>query len=103
MADNNEKHKIVIVGGGASGLELATNLGSKLGKKGLAEVMLAGCRIDPYLEAAAARSSRRYAGRNGAGRISGPGLSQSFPLPARQNGRLKPKEKRNLCQPNPQR
>lgn len=40
MADNNEKHKIVIVGGGASGLELATRLGNKLGKRGLAEVML---------------------------------------------------------------
>jgi len=30
----------VIVGGGASGLELATNLGRKLGKKGLAEITL---------------------------------------------------------------
>lgn len=39
MADNN-KHKIVIVGGGAAGLELATRLGNKLGKTGLAEVML---------------------------------------------------------------
>ena len=40
MTDNNEKHKIVIVGGGAAGLEIATRLGKKLGKKGLAEVML---------------------------------------------------------------
>ncbi|MGZ5053891.1 MAG: NAD(P)/FAD-dependent oxidoreductase [Methylobacter sp.] len=38
--NNNEKHKIVIVGGGAAGLELATSLGKKLGKSGLAEVML---------------------------------------------------------------
>ncbi|WP_411725415.1 NAD(P)/FAD-dependent oxidoreductase [Methyloglobulus sp.] len=37
---HNQKHKIVIVGGGAAGLELATSLGRKLGKKGLAEVML---------------------------------------------------------------
>jgi NADH dehydrogenase len=37
---NNETHKIVIVGGGAAGLELATSLGKKLGKTGLAEVML---------------------------------------------------------------
>lgn len=37
---NNEKHKIVIVGGGAAGLELATSLGKKLGKTGRAEVML---------------------------------------------------------------
>jgi NADH:ubiquinone reductase (H+-translocating) len=36
----NEQHKIVIVGGGAAGLELATELGRKLGKKGLAEVTL---------------------------------------------------------------
>lgn len=34
------KHQIVIVGGGASGLELATRLGRKLGKKGLAEITL---------------------------------------------------------------
>ena len=40
MADNNEKHKIVIVGGGAAGLELATSLGKKLGKRGLVEVIL---------------------------------------------------------------
>ena len=35
-----ELHKIMIVGGGAGGLELATSLGKKLGKKGLAEVTL---------------------------------------------------------------
>ncbi|SJM94780.1 NAD(P)/FAD-dependent oxidoreductase [Crenothrix polyspora] len=40
MADNVEKHKIVIVGGGAAGLELATSLGKKLGKKGLADITL---------------------------------------------------------------
>ena len=44
LSDNNkkhnQKHKIVIVGGGAAGLELATRLGQKLGTKGLAEVML---------------------------------------------------------------
>lgn len=39
-ATKSEKHKIVIVGGGASGVELATKLGRKLGKKGLADVML---------------------------------------------------------------
>lgn len=38
MTDN--KHKILIVGGGAAGLELATKLGQKLGKPGLAEVTL---------------------------------------------------------------
>jgi NADH dehydrogenase, FAD-containing subunit len=38
MAD--DKHKILIVGGGAAGLELATELGQKLGQRGLAEVTL---------------------------------------------------------------
>lgn len=37
---NNKKHHIVIVGGGAAGLELATQLGQKLGKKGLADITL---------------------------------------------------------------
>ena len=32
--------KIVVVGGGAGGLELATQLGRKLGKKGKAQVTL---------------------------------------------------------------
>ncbi len=41
MADAvNNTHKIVIVGGGAAGIELATTLGYKLGKKGLAEITL---------------------------------------------------------------
>ncbi len=38
MAD--DKHKVLIVGGGAAGLELATNLGQKLGKSGQAEITL---------------------------------------------------------------
>ncbi|OAI22423.1 MULTISPECIES: NAD(P)/FAD-dependent oxidoreductase [Methylomonas] len=38
MAD--ELHKILIVGGGAAGLELATELGKKLGKSGRAEITL---------------------------------------------------------------
>ena len=35
-----DKHKILIVGGGAAGLELATHLGQRLGKSGQAEVTL---------------------------------------------------------------
>ncbi len=38
--DENKKHNIVIVGGGAAGLELATHLGRKLGKKNRAEITL---------------------------------------------------------------
>jgi len=35
-----EKHKILIVGGGAAGLELATSLGQQLGKSGAADITL---------------------------------------------------------------
>lgn len=37
---NQDVHKVVVVGGGAGGLELVTKLGQKFGKKGLAEVTL---------------------------------------------------------------
>jgi NADH:ubiquinone reductase (H+-translocating) len=36
----NHPHRIVVVGGGAAGLELATHLGDTLGKRGLADVSL---------------------------------------------------------------
>ena len=38
-------HRIVIVGGGAGGLELATRLGRTLGKRGLARVILADANL----------------------------------------------------------
>jgi NADH dehydrogenase len=40
MTINNAKHKVVIVGGGAAGLELATHLGQQLGSKHLADITL---------------------------------------------------------------
>ncbi|GAB3251486.1 NAD(P)/FAD-dependent oxidoreductase [Chitinimonas naiadis] len=40
MADDRRCPRIVIVGGGAGGLELASRLGDRLGKKGRAEVVL---------------------------------------------------------------
>lgn len=40
MSTTNSLHKILIVGGGAAGLELATSLGKKLGKPGIAEIIL---------------------------------------------------------------
>jgi NADH dehydrogenase len=40
IATTEALHRIVIVGGGAGGLELATQLGRKLGKRGLAQVTL---------------------------------------------------------------
>ena len=36
----SQRHQVIIVGGGAAGLELATALGNKLGKKGLADITL---------------------------------------------------------------
>ena len=39
-AERAARHRIVVVGGGAGGLELATALGDRLGKRGLAEVTL---------------------------------------------------------------
>jgi NADH:quinone reductase (non-electrogenic) len=40
VQDHGRPHRIVIVGGGAGGLELATRLGDKLGKRGKAQVTL---------------------------------------------------------------
>jgi NADH dehydrogenase len=37
---NTPRHRVVIVGGGAGGLELATRLGNKLGRRGRAQVTL---------------------------------------------------------------
>ena len=42
---------IVIVGGGAGGLELATRLGDKLGKPGRAEVVLVDAQRAPLADA----------------------------------------------------
>jgi NADH dehydrogenase len=40
-----ERHRVVIVGGGAGGLELATRLGDKLGRRGRAHVTLVDARL----------------------------------------------------------
>jgi NADH dehydrogenase len=40
VSDQSPVHRIVIVGGGAGGLELATRLGDKFGRKGRAEITL---------------------------------------------------------------
>ncbi|RJQ48423.1 MAG: NAD(P)/FAD-dependent oxidoreductase [Desulfobacteraceae bacterium] len=58
MTNNQDRHRIVIVGGGAGGLELATLLGNKLGRRGLADVMLIDANLThlwkPLLHAVAA-------------------------------------------------
>lgn len=40
LGDDSDLHHIIVVGGGAGGLELATRLGDKLGKKGKAQISL---------------------------------------------------------------
>ena len=41
MANSDDKlHRIIVVGGGAGGLELATQLGNKLGRRGKASITL---------------------------------------------------------------
>ena len=49
--ENNQLHKILIVGGGAGGLELATKLGDSLGKKKKAEITLIDAKKNSYMEA----------------------------------------------------
>jgi len=66
-------HRIVVVGGGAGGLELVTRLGTGLGRRGRASVTLGGTRPHPYLEAAVARSG---GGQHRSRRIRG-----EFPRP----------------------
>ena len=56
-------HHIIIVGGGAGGLELATRLGDKLGRKGKAKISLVEKCAHAHLEAAPARDRRRQHGR----------------------------------------
>lgn len=45
MSEHNQLHEIVIVGGGAGGLELATRLGQKLGKHKRAHVTLVDTKL----------------------------------------------------------
>ena len=52
-------HHIVVVGGGAAGLELATGLGDKLGKRKTSEYHADRAVAHPSVEAAAARGRRR--------------------------------------------
>ena len=65
MAENNKAlHRIVIVGGGAGGLELAARLGKKLGKKKKAEITLVDATLThlwkPLLHEVAAGTLNSY-------------------------------------------
>ena len=75
-------HRIVIVGGGAGGLELATRLGDKLGKRGRAEVTLIDTARThlwkPLLHEIAAGSMDLDDARD---RLPGAGALAPLPLP----------------------
>ena len=64
MSADTELHHIVVVGGGAGGLELATKLGNKLGKKKKAAITLIDCTLThlwkPLLHEVAAGSLNSY-------------------------------------------
>ncbi len=64
MTDSSDLHKVVIVGGGAGGLELAAKLGNKLGKKKKANIKLIDCTLThlwkPLLHEVAAGTLNSY-------------------------------------------
>ena len=64
MNDSIDLHHIIIVGGGAGGLELATSLGRKLGKKSKANITLVDCELThlwkPLLHEVAAGTLNSY-------------------------------------------
>jgi len=64
MSTDKDLHHIIIVGGGAGGLELATKLGNKLGKKKKAAITLIDCTLThlwkPLLHEVAAGSLNSY-------------------------------------------
>lgn len=62
--NHNKRHQIVIVGGGAGGLELATKLGDKIGRKQLADITLIDASLThiwkPLLHEVAAGTLNSY-------------------------------------------
>ena len=64
MSADTDLHHIIVVGGGAGGVELATQLGDKLGKRGPAAVTLVDCSMThlwkPLLHEVAAGSLNSY-------------------------------------------
>lgn len=64
MTKQENMHRVIIVGGGAGGLELAAKLGNKLGKKKKAQIMLIDCTLThvwkPLLHEVAAGTLNSY-------------------------------------------
>ena len=64
MNNSKDLHHIIIVGGGAGGLELATRLGRKFGKKGKVKVTMVDCELThvwkPLLHEVAAGTLNSY-------------------------------------------
>ena len=87
----NDLPHIIIVGGGAGGLELATRLGDKLGRKKKAQISLDRQVAHAHLEAAAARDRRRQHGRRPPrARVSGAGPLARLPVSLRRDDRHRP-------------
>ncbi len=91
LGDDSDLPHIIIVGGGAGGLELATRLGDKLGKKGKRQDLAGGEGAHAHLEAAPARDRRRQHGRRPPrARLPGAGLLARLPVPLRRDDRHRP-------------
>ncbi len=97
VGDTSDLPHIIIVGGGAGGLELATRLGDKLGRKKKAQISLierARTHVwKPLLHEIAAGSMDVVASR---GRIPGAGVLAWFPVPLRRDDRHRPQEAARL-------
>ena len=88
--------------GGAAGLELATGLGDKLGKRKQGQHHADRAFAHPSLEAAAARGGgRQHERRQPRARLSGPGPLASFPLPLRRDDRARPEPSARSAWPPP--
>ena len=93
----NEPHHIIIVGGGAGGLELATKLGNKLGKKGKAKITLVDCEHThiwkPLLHEVAAGTLNTYEDEVSYAALA---YKKSLLIQNWSDGYSRPRKKRNI-------
>ena len=86
-------HRILVVGGGAGGLELVTKLGDKLGRKNKAEVTLIE-RARTHVEAATARIAAGSMDADRHDSTTSPRHIGTAPLPLRRDDRARPRPAR---------